>query len=71
MKGGAFMSSLDTVISGITEASTWIFSLFKDFIDMIQGNSVLFYLVAFSIVAGSIGLVISLVRRFGLKGRRK
>ena len=65
------MNSLDTVIAGITSASTWIFSLFTDFIDMIQGNSVLFYLVAFSIVAGSIGLVISLIRRFGLKGRRK
>ena len=72
MKGGAFsVNSLDTVISGITTASAWIFSLFTDFIEMIQGNSVLFYLVAFSIVAGSIGLVISLIRRFGLKGRRK
>lgn len=72
MKGGVFIvDSLDTVLSGITSASTWIFSLFGDFVDMIQGNSVLFYLVAFSIVAGSIGLVISLIRRFGLKGRRK
>lgn len=65
------MAGLDTVITGITEASTWIFSLFADFINMIGENSVLFYLCAFSIVAASIGTVISLLRRFGLKGRRK
>lgn len=65
------MAGLDTVITGITEASTWVFSLFGDFINMISENSVLFYLCAFSIVAGSISTVIALLRRFGLKGRRK
>lgn len=75
MKGGVLMegtfADFSNVINGITDASSFIFSLFKDFIDMIASNSVLLYLVEFSILAGTIGLVIGLIRRFGLKGRRK
>lgn len=71
MKGGVYMAVLTTLISGITEASTFIFGLFTDFIDMIATNDILLYLVLFSMVAGSVGLVISLIRRFGLKGRRR
>lgn len=65
------MDAIQTVLTGITGAQKWLFSLFQAFITMIQSNPVLFYLVAFSIVAGSIGLVLALIKRFGLKGRRR
>lgn len=71
MKGGVYMAVLTTLISGITAASVFIFGLFTDFIDMIATNDILLYLVLFSMVAGSVGLVISLIKRFGLKGRRR
>lgn len=64
------MASLDTIVSGIGSVSTWFWGLFTDFIEMIAGNNLLLWAVAFAIVSGSVGLAIKVVRKFGLKGRR-
>lgn len=64
------MVSLSDLITSIGTAGTWFWSLFADFIDMIASNSLLLYPVILMIVAGTVGLVIKLIRQFGLKGNR-
>lgn len=65
------MANLADLASDIGSVSTWFWGLFKDFIEMISSNNLLLWSVAFAIVAGSVGLAIKVVRKFGLKGRRK
>lgn len=64
------MASLTDIVSGIGSVSTWFWDLFSDFLDMITSNSLLLWAVAFAIVAGSVGLIIKVVRKFGVKGHR-
>lgn len=64
------MAALTSIVSGIGSVSEWFWGLFTDFIEMIAGNSLLLWSVAFAIVAGSIGVAIKVVRKFGLKGHR-
>ncbi len=65
------MADLTGLATDIGSVSTWFWGLFKDFIEMISSNNLLLWSVAFAIVAGSVGLAIKVVRKFGLKGRRK
>lgn len=65
------MADLSGLATDIGSVSTWFWGLFKDFIEMISSNNLLLWSVAFAIVAGSVGLAIKVVRKFGLKGRRK
>lgn len=64
------MADLSTLATDIGSVSTWFWSLFKDFIDMISSNNLLLWAVAFAIVAGSVGVAIKVVRKFGLKGHK-
>lgn len=64
------MADLSTLATDIGSMSTWFWGLFKDFIDMISSNNLLLWSVAFAIVAGSVGVAIKVVRKFGLKGHK-
>ena len=64
------MAVLTDIVSGIGSVSTWYWGLFQDFLDMIVSNSLLLWAVAFAIVAGSVGLLVKVVRKFGVKGHR-
>lgn len=64
------MASLTDLASDIGSISTWFWGLFQDFVDMIVSNNLLLWAVAFAIIAGSVGLIIKIVRKFGLKGHR-
>lgn len=65
------MADLSTLATDIGSISTWFWGLFTDFIEMISSNNLLLWAVAFAIVAGAVGLAIKVVRKFGLKGRRR
>ncbi len=65
------MADLAGLATDIGSVSTWFWGLFTDFIEMISSNNLLLWSVAFAIVAGSVGLAIKVVRKFGLKGRRR
>ena len=65
------MADLSNLATDIGSVSTWFWGLFTDFIEMISSNNLLLWSVAFAIVAGSVGLAIKVVRKFGLKGRRR
>lgn len=65
------MADLSTLATDIGSISTWFWGLFTDFIEMISSNNLLLWSVAFAILAGAVGLAIKVVRKFGLKGRRR
>lgn len=64
------MASLSNLATDIGSVSEWFWSLFQDFIEMISSNNLLLWSVAFAIVAGSVGVAIKVVRKFGLKGHK-
>lgn len=67
---GVSLASLDNLIAGIKSAMAWIFSLFGKVVDTISSNDLLLYPVLFCIVIAAIGLVIRIVKKFGLRPRR-
>ena len=64
------IANLSDIASGIGSVSTWFWGIFTDFVDMIATNNLLLWMVIFAIVAGTVGLAIKVVRKFGIKGRR-
>lgn len=68
---GVKIASLTTLIEGIKAALTFIWSLFQNLVETIASNPLLLWSVGLAIVCGSIGVALAVVRRFGLKGRRR
>lgn len=64
------MADLSGLFNGMKSASAWIFSLFNTFITTITENDLLLYPVLLFIVLGAVGLVIGIVRKFGMRSRR-
>lgn len=67
---GVVLASITNLISGMKTAIAWIWSLFQTFIETIASNDLLLWPVLLFIVMGAIGLVIGIVKKFGLKSRR-
>lgn len=64
------LATLTNLISGMGDAIEWIFGLFKNFCEVIASNDLLLYPVLLAIVLGVVGLVIKIVRSFGMRSRR-
>lgn len=64
------MAALTSLASDVGTAATWFWGIFTDLVEMISTNNLLLWPVIFAIVAGTVGLAIKVVRKFGLKGRR-
>ena len=64
------LADISGLIGGMKTAITWIFTLFSTFIETISSNDLLLYPVLLFIVVAVVGLVIKIVRSFGLKSRR-
>ena len=58
------------LISGMKIAIAWIWTMFERFCNEIASNDLLLYPVIVFIVIAVIGMVIAIVRKFGLKSRR-
>ena len=67
---GVALASLASLATAIGEAAEWFWGVFADLINTIASNNLLLWPVIFAIVAGSVGLAIKVIRRFGIKGRR-
>ena len=65
------IASLTDLIGGIKPALTFIWSIFTNLVNTIASNPLLLWSVGFAIVAGTIGIGLVVVRKFGLKGRRR
>lgn len=64
------LATLTNLITSMKTAIEWIFGLFTDFCNTIASNDLLLYPVLLFIVIGVIGIVIKLVRSFGMRSRR-
>ena len=64
------MASIADILAGLGQISPWFWGLFTDFIDLIASNSILLIAVIFAITAGVLGVVLKVIKRFGVKGRR-
>lgn len=64
------IASLTDLASSIATAAAWFWGVFTDLINTIATNNLLLWPVIFAIVAGTVGLAIKLIRKFGVKGRR-
>jgi len=64
------MANIASIIASLGDVSAWFWTLFTDLVDLIAGNGLLLIMVVFAIVAGSLGLALRVVRKFGVKGRR-
>lgn len=64
------LATLDTLIAGIKSAIAWLFGLFGRVVNTIASNDLLLYPVLLCIVISAVGLVIAIVKKFGLRPRR-
>lgn len=65
----AFTAGLTTITAGITSAANWIWSIFSSVINMIMSNPLIAWPVLVALSLGAIGLVVAIVRGFGVRGR--
>lgn len=66
----ATLADISGLISQIKAGIVWLFSLFGTFVDTISSNDLLLYPVLLGIVIGAVGLVVAIVRKFGMRSRR-
>lgn len=64
------LTSLANVASNITSIGTWFFGLFEDFFGIIADNPILLWSLILTVVSAGIMMVVKVLRKFGLKGKR-
>ena len=70
MDGNVAIATLSSLATDIASAATWFWGVFTDLINTIASNNLLLWPVLLAIVAGTVGLAVKVIRRFGIKGRR-
>lgn len=65
-----FASGITDIISSIGNVGTWVWSLFSDFLGMILTNPLIAFPVLFAVLAGGVGVVLKMIKKFGVKGKR-
>ena len=63
-------SNVPGMVTRMGPANTFLWSLFEDFLTMIMSNALIAIPVLLAVLCGAIGVVIKIIRRFGVKGRR-
>ncbi len=59
-----------TIVTDMGTANTFIWSLFGDVLSMIMDNALIAIPVLLSVLCGAILLVVRIIRKFGVKGKR-
>ncbi len=66
-----FTSGLTSLLDGITSAADWIWTIFKQLIDVIMSNALFALPILFALAAGGIMLAIKVVKKFGMRGKKR
>lgn len=66
----SFTDGVTGIISSVTTVANWVWSLFSDLLTMIIQNPLIAFPVLFAVLAGGVAVVLKMVRKFGLKGKR-
>ena len=70
MEGNAMLTTLTGIIESLGTVGTFVWGLFADFLTMILDNALIAFPVLFAVLAGAVFMVIKIVRKFGVKGKR-
>lgn len=65
------LASVTSLLADIQLGLAFLWGIFGDLVDTIATNPLLLYSVGLAIVCGSIGIGFAVVRKFGLRGRRR
>lgn len=65
--GASTLPTITDLITNIGLALTFIWGQFSTFLSTLQSNSLLMYVILVPIVLGVLGLVVKVVKRFGVK----
>lgn len=71
MDSSVALASLTSLLADIKLGVAFIWSVFGDMVDTIASNPLLLYSVGFAIVCGTLGIGFAVVKKFGLRGRRR
>lgn len=64
------MEGLADIINSIGQANGFIWSLFNGILSMIMDNALIAVPVLLAVVFGAVGIVMRVLRRFGVRGAR-
>ncbi len=70
MEGSTLLTGITNIITNLGTVGTFIWGLFGTFLEMILENALIAFPVMFAVLAGCVMLVVKLIRRFGVKGKR-
>lgn len=65
-----FLVGMSSLIGSIKSVGEFVWGLFGDFLGMILNNPVIAFPILFGVLAGAIGIVVKMTRKFGVKGKR-
>lgn len=65
------IANLSSLIEGIQAALAFIWSIFETLVNTIASNPLLLWSTGLAIVCGTVLIGIGVVKKFGLKGRRR
>lgn len=66
-----FTEGVTGIITDMGSVSTFIWSLFSEFLNLFVEYPLIAYPVLFAILGGATALVIRIVRKFGVRGRTR
>ena len=70
MDTSTLASGVSGIVTSMGTANTFIWGLFGDFLEMIMTNPLIAIPVLLAVLTGAISVVIRIIRRFGVKGKR-
>ena len=65
-----FTAGVTAIITSLTTVATWVWSLFSDFLTMIIQNPLIAFPILFAVLAGGVGVVLRMIKKFGVRGKR-
>ena len=70
MDTSTLASGVSGIVTSMGTANAFIWGLFGDFLEMIMTNPLIAIPVLLAVLTGAISVVIRIIRRFGVKGKR-
>ena len=70
MESSALLNGIKSILDSVGTANTFLWGLFGKLLSMIMENPLIALPVLFAVLAGSISVVIKVIRKFGVRGKR-
>lgn len=70
METTTFVTAVTGILTSIRSVGDFVWGLFTDFLGMILHTPLIAFPVLFGVLAGAIGIVFKMTRKFGVKGKR-